>query len=130
MWKDKSYAKRQFAIFNEVLGELDKAGFSGYIKHIANSAAITGLPEMHLDMVRAGTVLMDARRSKQRRPGAPGDLVDEKPGSSTCGKLPPDTELGTADLCRFAETRVAVLPSGLPTDSRSNRCFKLPDYMN
>jgi len=57
MWKDKSYARKQFAIFQKVCASLEEAGIQGLVKHLANSAAILELPEMHLDMVRAGTLL-------------------------------------------------------------------------
>lgn len=57
MWQDKSYSLKQFALFQKTCLELEKAGCQGLIKHIANSAAVLELPEMHLDMVRVGTLL-------------------------------------------------------------------------
>jgi alanine racemase len=57
MWKNKSYSRKQFRLFEEVCTELEETGIKGLIKHIANSAAVLGLPEMHLDMVRVGTLL-------------------------------------------------------------------------
>jgi alanine racemase len=57
MQKNKSFSQSQFKQFQEVCAALEKAGINGLIKHIANSAAIVELPEMHLDMVRAGTLL-------------------------------------------------------------------------
>lgn len=57
MWKDKTYTRQQFQSFKKVLEDLDKAGITGLIRHIANSAALLDLPEMHLDMVRTGNLL-------------------------------------------------------------------------
>ena len=57
MWKNKAYSRKQFQVFQETCVDLKKAGINGLIRHIANSAAIIELPEMYLDMVRAGTIL-------------------------------------------------------------------------
>lgn len=65
MWKDKSFSLTQFKLFQQVCADLEKAGIKGLIRHIANSAAIVELPEMHLDMVRAGTVLYGQYSSLQ-----------------------------------------------------------------
>lgn len=54
---DKNYSRKQFEIFGEALKEAEKNGFDIKIRHIANSAAITDLPEYSLDAVRAGLVL-------------------------------------------------------------------------
>jgi len=51
---DKSFAKRQFEIFTDLL---DRLRVDIPIKHAANSGAIIDLPETHLDMVRAGISL-------------------------------------------------------------------------
>ncbi|MDP2661846.1 MAG: alanine racemase [Dehalococcoidia bacterium] len=49
---DKSFTWRQFEEFMAVVQEMDIS-----IRHVANSAAILDLPEMRLDMVRAGIAL-------------------------------------------------------------------------
>ncbi len=51
---EKSYTKRQFDIFIQLLDRLKKDGLEIPVKHAANSAAIIEMPETHLDMVRAG----------------------------------------------------------------------------
>ena len=51
---DKTYAKRQFDVFLEFLSQLHQSGIEVPVKHSANSAAIIGMSETHLDMVRAG----------------------------------------------------------------------------
>ena len=52
--KDKTYARRQFSLFQTLLRDLDTAGIRIPIRHAANSGAIIDMPETHLDMVRAG----------------------------------------------------------------------------
>jgi alanine racemase len=51
---DKTYALRQFEIFNLFIDKIKKFGIEFRIKHAANSAAIIDMPATHLDMVRAG----------------------------------------------------------------------------
>lgn len=55
--RDKSFTKEQYEKFDMIIKALDSRGFRIPIKHVANSAAIIDLPEMHLDMVRPGIVL-------------------------------------------------------------------------
>lgn len=52
--KDKSYTKLQFEKYMDVVDGLKKIGIEIPVKHVSNSAAILDLPEMRLDMVRAG----------------------------------------------------------------------------
>jgi len=52
--RDKAPTQRQFARFREVLAQLP---FVPPLRHVANSAALLDFPEMHLDLVRAGTIL-------------------------------------------------------------------------
>jgi alanine racemase len=54
---DISSAKHQFERFTDFLDALRLAGIDIPVRHAANSAAITALPESHLDMVRAGISL-------------------------------------------------------------------------
>jgi len=49
--------QRQFAVFQQVLGELERGGISPGLRHCANSAALLRFPEMRLDAVRPGTIL-------------------------------------------------------------------------
>ena len=55
--KNKDHAKKQIECFRRVLSELEEAGARFPIRHLANSAAITELPEAQFDMVRAGIIL-------------------------------------------------------------------------
>jgi len=53
-YADKSFAWQQVEIFKNFVARLEEAGISIPLKHLANSAAIMEMPEVHFDMVRAG----------------------------------------------------------------------------
>lgn len=55
--QDKSYVRRQYALFTTALRAIEEAGMAVPLRHIANSAAILDLPDMQLDMVRPGIIL-------------------------------------------------------------------------
>lgn len=55
--KDKAYTNYQFDRFNFFYDMLEKRGVSINIRHIANSAAITEMPETHFEAVRPGIIL-------------------------------------------------------------------------
>jgi len=57
MWDNPSFSIKQFTEFLKAVEFIESRGLSIPIKHICNSAALTKFPEMHLDMVRAGTIL-------------------------------------------------------------------------
>ena len=54
---DKTFTYEQFNRFNSLVNELESEGYKIPIKHCSNSAAVIDLPEMNLDMVRAGIML-------------------------------------------------------------------------
>ena len=54
---DKEYTWHQFRIFQKVRAELEAARYRIPVYHVANSAAMLDLPEMHLDAVRVGIAL-------------------------------------------------------------------------
>lgn len=51
---DAEYSAQQLAVFQRTLAQMQSAGVSPGIRHIANSGATQRYPEMHLDMVRVG----------------------------------------------------------------------------
>jgi alanine racemase len=55
--RDTAYTDKQFALFCDFIEALKQAGVEFRIRHTANSAAIVGHPQTHLDMVRAGIAL-------------------------------------------------------------------------
>ncbi len=62
--KDKDFTYLQFEKFQNLIKKLEAEGFQIPIKHVSNSAAIIDLPEMNLDMVRAGLMLYGLYPSK------------------------------------------------------------------
>ncbi|MFZ7104878.1 MAG: alanine racemase [Peptococcaceae bacterium] len=57
MWDNLAFTTEQYNKFLEGAAYLEEKGLTIPIKHICNSAALAKFPEMHLDMVRAGTIL-------------------------------------------------------------------------
>lgn len=55
--KDKSYTMEQFKKFTWVCKRLEEEGVKINVRHCGNSATIIDLPEIHMDMVRAGIIL-------------------------------------------------------------------------
>jgi len=51
---DNTYAERQFGAFMDVIKQLEMAGISIPIKHMANTAAGFAMPETQLSLVRSG----------------------------------------------------------------------------
>ncbi|MDD4359083.1 MAG: alanine racemase [Syntrophaceticus sp.] len=54
---DPSFTRHQFHIFNDVVQGLAEVGVEFPLRHVCNSAAALLYPEMHLEMVRVGTLL-------------------------------------------------------------------------
>lgn len=55
--KDKTFTMVQYKKFRFVTDTLNKRGFHNFIRHCANSGAILDMPELQLDMVRAGIII-------------------------------------------------------------------------
>ncbi len=51
---DHPFTRKQLDLFEDLCGQVQRAGLRVRYRHIANSAAILSLPEAHLDIVRAG----------------------------------------------------------------------------
>ncbi len=54
---DPSFTRHQYRVFLELLDALAARGIRIPVRHVCNSAALLLYPEMHLDLVRAGTLL-------------------------------------------------------------------------
>lgn len=55
--KDKTFTMVQYQKFRFVTDTLNKKGFNNFIRHCSNSGAILDMPELQLDMVRAGIII-------------------------------------------------------------------------
>jgi alanine racemase len=54
---DKAYTEGQYEKFNWICNELEKENVKINVRHCGNSATIIDLPDMHMNMVRAGIIL-------------------------------------------------------------------------
>lgn len=54
---DKEYSKLQFEKYKWFIGKIEEKGLYIKLKNIANSAAVTDLPETHMDGIRPGIIL-------------------------------------------------------------------------
>jgi len=68
---DKSFTRRQFSIYMDVVKRLEAAGFDFPLKHVSNSATTLDLPEMALDILRCGIALYGLRPSDEVEPAVP-----------------------------------------------------------
>jgi alanine racemase len=54
---DKSYTRKQYEKYTQVIKEIEEKGINVPLKHVSNSAAIIDLPEYSNDLVRPGIML-------------------------------------------------------------------------
>lgn len=134
MWKNKAYCRKQFQIFQETCANLEKAGIKGLIKHIANSAAIIELPEMHLDMVRAGTLLYGQYPNAPVKKGINFNLKDTwsfKAKVVYIRELPQGHSVGYGRTFRARRSLpVAVLPVGYVDGVQLEPLFKPATFLD
>lgn len=69
--RDKSHAYAQAELFQEAISRLEKAGVHFEIRHCSNSASIMELPDLNMDMVRAGITLYGLWPSEEMDPSFP-----------------------------------------------------------
>jgi alanine racemase len=111
---DKTYTRRQFDLYMQVVRQLEEAGFAIPLKHVANSATNLDLPEMHLDMVRCGIALYGLRPSDEVEPAIPlKPAMALKSRVARVRTLPPGSSISYG--CTYTTTRptpVALVPVG------------------
>lgn len=62
---DKIYTEGQYEKFNWICRELEKENVKINVRHCGNSATIIDLPNMHMNMVRAGIILYGLQPSNE-----------------------------------------------------------------
>lgn len=73
--EDLTSAKRQVAVFDEVVADLEAAGIDIPSKHVCNSAGTVQFPEWHKDMVRSGIATYGVNPAPHiPLPGEPGEM--------------------------------------------------------
>ncbi len=112
--KDKTFTKTQFERFLYMTDGLEKMGHTGLIRHCANSGAIIDMPELQLDMVRAGIILYGMLPS-----GDVGDILKLRPAMSLKShisyvkEVPADTPIGYGRTYYTDKpSKIATVPIG------------------
>jgi hypothetical protein len=95
---DKSFAMEQVRLFERACQDIERAGIRIPIRHIAESAAILDLPDVHYDMVRAGIIQYGIRPSSEV-----SRSMTLRPAMKFCARIvyiktvAPGTSVGYAD---------------------------------
>ncbi|SCY49342.1 alanine racemase [Alkaliphilus peptidifermentans] len=113
--KDKTFTHQQFNRFTELTHKLEKEDINIPIKHVSNSAAIIDLPEMNLDMVRAGIMLYGLYPSKDVNHNQVKlkQVMTLKARVSHVKKLPADCGISYGLIYKTEEERkIITLPIG------------------
>lgn len=113
--KDKSYTQEQFDKFIWVVDKLEREGITIKLKHCGNSATIIDLPQMHLDMVRAGIILYGLAPSKDVELGR----INLKQVMSLKARISHVKEINAGESVSYGrkfiaskKTKIASLPLG------------------
>lgn len=111
---DTSYLHHQWQVFQEVLKQLEQAGFAVPLRHACNSAALFALPQAHLDAVRPGIALYGMRPSLEWEPPVPlQPVLSLKSRVVRIRVLPPGSSIGYGRTYRTRRAqRVALVPIG------------------
>ncbi|MGI5892506.1 MAG: alanine racemase [Bacillota bacterium] len=123
---DRISANRQIGNFKKALSSIEDLGIDYGVAHIANSTAIIKLPESHLDMVRAGTIIYG-----QSPVALPNGWHLENPWQANC-RIIAVRELKKGDAVGYGgdfiahkDMQIAIIPFGyadgfaLETNTRS-----------
>ncbi|HIU64862.1 MAG TPA: alanine racemase [Candidatus Avacidaminococcus intestinavium] len=126
---DKLFCHQQFIKFQKALAEIKAAGVDVRYKHIANSATITELPEMKLDMVRQGITLYGIWPSPEVNHG-----LNFKPVMCLKAKIICLKEVSAGESVGYGrtfitkeQTKIATLPIGYADGVR--RCLSNKGYV-
>jgi len=112
--RDKTFSKRQLELFDQVIGDLHRAGIEVPKKHMANSAAVLNLPQSYYDMVRTGIMIYGLYPSKEG-----SHSIKLKPAMTLKTKIcevkvvPPRTPISYGrTFITNEKTMIATLPVG------------------
>ena len=113
--EDKSYTHMQIEKFNWFYNELLKRGIKINVRHIANSAAIIDIPEVHFDAVRPGIILYGYYPSKD----VSRDIINLKPAMSLKANVVHVKRVPSGECIGYGrkfktvrESTIATLPIG------------------
>ena len=127
---DKSFTRRQLAVFLDTLQAVREAGYTIRLRHAANSAATLDLPETHLDAVRVGIALYGLPPSEGMTITLPlQPVLSFKSHVARIRLLPPGYSIGYGrTYITSRPTRVALVSAGYADGyhrSLSNRSYVL-----
>lgn len=111
---DKTFSQEQIRLFRQAYESVEAAGIHIPLRHIAESAAILDLPDVHCDMVRAGILQYGLWPSNEvTRP------LCLRPAMKFCARIvyiktiPPGTSIGYGRaFVAERETRIATISVG------------------
>lgn len=111
---DKTYTRRQFSIYCQLLARLEEVGISIPLRHVCNSAATLDLPEMALDAVRCGIALYGLRPSAEVEPPVPlRPVMSLKSRVARLRTLPAGSSISYGrTYITTRPTKVALVPAG------------------
>lgn len=107
---DKTYAKLQAERFQAAAKAVKDAGVSIAIHHLANSAAILDMPEVHFDMVRAGIILYGLCPSAES-----GQQADIWPAMKVITRLGLVKDMQPGEKISYGCTYTVARPSRIAT---------------
>ena len=112
--KDKTFTMEQYKGFKYVTDRLRQKGHKDIICHCANSGAILDMPELQMDMVRAGIILYGMYPSEEvGRTIALKPAMSLKTHISYVKEVEPNTSIGYGRKYYTDKvTRVATVPIG------------------
>ena len=108
--RDKSFTYEQYKQFTEGLEYIKAKGITIPIRHIANSAAILDLPNMHLDMVRPGIILYGLWPSDEML-----QTIELRPAMKFKAQVAFTKELPTNTAISYGRTYFTEKPSQIAT---------------
>lgn len=111
---DHPFTKKQLDTFEKVIENIERAGTTFRVKHIANSAATVSIPQSHLDLVRCGVACFGL---------APGPALPSRtalrPALALRARINMVKEVAAGDALSYGldyrmknEARVATVPAG------------------
>ncbi|MBQ8921380.1 MAG: alanine racemase [Oscillospiraceae bacterium] len=112
----EAFTAEQYRNFIDAIEHLESSGIHFALRHCANSAAIfdkpeiPGLPDVHLDMVRAGVVLYGLKPSEQTR-----NLPELKPVMALKSVISHIKTIQTGDTVSYGRTFTADSPRVIAT---------------
>ncbi len=110
---DLKNTREQFAKFNSAIQFLEEQGITCELKHCCNSTAAMLYPEMHLDMVRLGTILYGQQPLAYKKNLKLKDPFQAKTRIISIKTLPKGYKIGYGgDYELKRESKIAVIPIG------------------